>query len=241
MAQNVLVKGNQVFLTDFDIGRDWSELGHSTTEGPATKTLLYCAPEVAAERPRKSSSDIWSMGCVFVEIWSILCGETLAALSNHLETSGSFSTHYYQNTGALADWCNSILARSGDEGLDRPHVWVTSMLKEVPHERWTIQHLSDRIQETNVDPHVSFKFSSHCCADEDDISMAHSSDYQPESTDTQKPQIPNLPDRCDIDEDSISDWDSDGPRAIVVRDCRHCGDANSAVLLQHDSNDFLVW
>src|SRR5271170_4962023 len=36
--QNVLVKGHQIFLTDFGISLDWSELGQSTTTGETIKT-----------------------------------------------------------------------------------------------------------------------------------------------------------------------------------------------------------
>jgi serine/threonine protein kinase len=73
--QNVLVKGYQVFLTDFGISLDWSELNQSTTSGPAIRTLHYCAPEVADFMPRNSLSDVWSLGCVFLEIWTALKGE----------------------------------------------------------------------------------------------------------------------------------------------------------------------
>jgi len=54
--QNVLVKANAVFLTDFGISFDWTEVGKSTTSGDTVRTLRYCAPEVAKFLPRNSSS-----------------------------------------------------------------------------------------------------------------------------------------------------------------------------------------
>lgn len=74
---NILVKGHHVYLADFGISLDWTDFGNSTTTGPATAvTHQYCAPEVADYFPRNSSSDIWSLGCVFLEIWTVIKGRT---------------------------------------------------------------------------------------------------------------------------------------------------------------------
>ena len=46
-----------------------TELAEDTTLGRSmTFTNAYAAPEVIAERPRNSSTDIWSLGCVFLEM-----------------------------------------------------------------------------------------------------------------------------------------------------------------------------
>ena len=67
--QNILVKQRKVYVTDFGIARDWKALGKSTTTGdvgPISKA--YAAPEVIAREPRNSSSDIWSLGCVYLDM-----------------------------------------------------------------------------------------------------------------------------------------------------------------------------
>jgi serine/threonine protein kinase len=38
------------------------------TEGPTQTTKMYMAPEVFAEKPRDSASDVYSLGCVFLEL-----------------------------------------------------------------------------------------------------------------------------------------------------------------------------
>ena len=67
--ENILVKQRKVYITDFGIARDWKALGKSTTTGdigPISKP--YAAPEVVALEPRNSSSDIWSLGCVYLDM-----------------------------------------------------------------------------------------------------------------------------------------------------------------------------
>ncbi|KAF2686666.1 kinase-like protein [Lentithecium fluviatile CBS 122367] len=106
--QNVLVKSHQVLLTDFGISRDWTELGRSTTTGPTFKTPRYFAPEVAASEPRNSSADIWSLGCIFLEIFSAMLGKTISQLNDHMTTFYSRSSCYYQNLESALEWCFAI-------------------------------------------------------------------------------------------------------------------------------------
>ena len=66
---NILVKGGSVFITDFGTSLDWTEDQLEATTGrPTAFTNTYAAPEVAEGRPRDRSADIWSLGCVFLEI-----------------------------------------------------------------------------------------------------------------------------------------------------------------------------
>ena len=93
----MLVKSGYVFLTDFGTSLDWIELGHSTTTGPTSMTPRYCALEVAEYSARNSSADIWSLGCVFLEIWTVLKRETTQALKAHLTSTGAITSCYCRN------------------------------------------------------------------------------------------------------------------------------------------------
>jgi serine/threonine protein kinase len=67
--QNILLKNHTVLITDFGTARDWSEESHSTTTGKvAAYTAGYAAPEVVNWDPRNSSSDIYSLGCVYLDM-----------------------------------------------------------------------------------------------------------------------------------------------------------------------------
>ena len=66
---NILVKDYQVYITDFGLALDWTELsGETTTGAPKIYTHAYAAPEVALSGKRNTKSDIWSLGCVFLDI-----------------------------------------------------------------------------------------------------------------------------------------------------------------------------
>ncbi|KAH7345915.1 kinase-like domain-containing protein [Pyrenochaeta sp. MPI-SDFR-AT-0127] len=71
--QNILIHQGSVIYTDFGLSYDFGDIGQSTTTGlPQGITRRYCAPEVADWGSRNSKSDIFSLGCVFIEIHSAL-------------------------------------------------------------------------------------------------------------------------------------------------------------------------
>ena len=165
---NVLVRGHQVFLTDFGISLDWSELDQSTTTGLTVKTPRYCAPEVADHRPRNSLSDLWSLGCVFLEIWTLLKGETVDALFEYLSHQGSKYTSYHLNCDSSLEWCTSLEGRARNTDENPPLSWIRGMLQLDQEKRWTAQMLVDRIQEVNDCPDYRYAFSGVCCISEND-------------------------------------------------------------------------
>jgi serine/threonine protein kinase len=66
---NILINNGTVLITDFGIALDWTDLGQDTTTGkPEAYTNSYVAPEVAAAKPRNVAADVWSLGCVFMDI-----------------------------------------------------------------------------------------------------------------------------------------------------------------------------
>jgi serine/threonine protein kinase len=70
--QNILVHQGSVIYTDFGYSLDSSHLSHSTTEGqPDSLTRRYSAPEVHEHGERNSSSDVFSLGCVYLELLAV--------------------------------------------------------------------------------------------------------------------------------------------------------------------------
>ncbi|OCK90737.1 kinase-like protein [Cenococcum geophilum 1.58] len=163
--QNVLVKTNAVFLTDFGISFDWTEVGKSTTSGDTIRTLRYCAPEVAKFLPRNSSSDMWSLGCVFLEIWTVLKEESVSRLYTHLEGPGSVLSHYYLNPSGVSSWL-SILGSKGLNSDNAPRSWISNLMQEDQKARWTAHMLLEAIVEVNSDPETKYIFSGLCCIDD---------------------------------------------------------------------------
>ncbi|KAH7345916.1 kinase-like domain-containing protein, partial [Pyrenochaeta sp. MPI-SDFR-AT-0127] len=71
--QNILIHQNSVLYSDFGLSYDFGDAGQSTTTGPVYGlTQRYCAPEVAAGESRNSKSDVFSLGCVYIEMYAAL-------------------------------------------------------------------------------------------------------------------------------------------------------------------------
>jgi ankyrin repeat protein len=124
---NILVKGERVYLADFGISLDWLSSTRSTTTEDSAKTLLYCAPEVAQLKPRNSSSDIWSLGCVFLEITTVLAGFEVEDMRLFFRKTNDDSL-FYNNVTVIPDWFDTLRSKSGSE-YDAPLEWVTEMLQ----------------------------------------------------------------------------------------------------------------
>ncbi|GAB1315812.1 non-specific serine/threonine protein kinase [Madurella fahalii] len=60
-------------LTDFGLSKHFEAGQYS--EGPTLKTLKYADPEAVHETSRDVSSDIFSLGCVFLEMATVLLGK----------------------------------------------------------------------------------------------------------------------------------------------------------------------
>ncbi|KAH8730750.1 kinase-like domain-containing protein, partial [Phaeosphaeriaceae sp. PMI808] len=70
---NILIHRGSVIFTDFGVSHDFNELDTTSTEGPVTGfTRRYCAPEVLNHGKRGISADIYSLGCVFLEVLAAL-------------------------------------------------------------------------------------------------------------------------------------------------------------------------
>jgi serine/threonine protein kinase len=62
----------KIYIADFGISRSYENLDAIETEGPTMFTPKYAAPEVVDKQKRGLSADIFSLGCVIVEIVTTL-------------------------------------------------------------------------------------------------------------------------------------------------------------------------
>ncbi|KAL1842923.1 hypothetical protein VTJ49DRAFT_3711 [Mycothermus thermophilus] len=92
-------------LTDFGLSKHFEFGQHS--EGPTPKTLKYADPEAVHESRRDERSDVFSLGCVFLEMATVLLGrpamfaeEQLAASSadDHQSLSSRSSDFMYSES-----------------------------------------------------------------------------------------------------------------------------------------------
>ena len=105
------MKGDKVYLTDFGISLNWESLSGSTTTDDSGKTWLYCAPKVAYHQKRNSSSDIWSLGCVFLEITTVLAGLKIGDLQSYFrEENGNY--RFCTNIDMIPGWVERLKSNS---------------------------------------------------------------------------------------------------------------------------------
>lgn len=166
---NILVKGPTVYLADFGISLDWEHLSRSTTTEDSAKTLMYCAPEVAAEfQKRNSSSDIWSLGCVFLEMLTVVKGFSINDLRIAFR-SNSETRAFYKNVRIAHGWLYTKLHDSVPKHQKTVAQWTLSMLLEDPDARpkaITLSHGLGSYKANGVD--APNPYCGECCVLEDD-------------------------------------------------------------------------
>ncbi|KAI9747646.1 MAG: target of Sbf, partial [Chaenotheca gracillima] len=130
---NILVKGTQVLFTDFGSSKGFGEeVTMQTGGGSRMKTKLYAAPEVGAGRPRGKPSDIYSLGCVFAEMFTVLVGQNLADFESCRGMGGSTAYHIYQNE--TLRWLIYLRALSVRSKIDQSYLreaWTTLELTKI--------------------------------------------------------------------------------------------------------------
>lgn len=123
-----------ILFCDFGSALDAENLENAQTEGyPRKRTRRYLSPEAARSEPRDEASDVWSLGCVFLEILTVLQGSTITKLLQFVNESatrkgsGQDTDCYWQvaDLGALDEWLSSIR-----KGMDFEEVtsWATKMV-----------------------------------------------------------------------------------------------------------------
>lgn len=165
---NILIKNDQVYFTDFGTSLDWSGRDNSVTETASPTTPRYCAPEVMAYIERNTASDIWSFGCVFLEMWTVLKHRTIKDLRAHMMTQGTKVEGYHSNLEAIASWIALLQQLPGPSSDLLPVDWILNMLQEKPVARWNIHTLDNRIGEASFESSTQHTFKGLCCLEMED-------------------------------------------------------------------------
>ena len=122
--RNILIKERSVFLADFGSGHSFYLEENSTTEGPSYgHTRMYSAPEVIAEEKRNRAADIFSLGCVFSEILTIMMGKRVEDFHQYRvrkygERSSVGSWGYYATLDMVEKWFSNYNSAPTLENLN---------------------------------------------------------------------------------------------------------------------------
>lgn len=161
-----------VYLADFGLSRSFASQDHSQTDGPTAKTPKYCAPEVYEHDSRGRSADIFSLGCVFTEIVTILEYRTLDEFSDYRRAEGGDES-FHKNLEKVVTWLNSEVSPCrpvppwDPRGLSRKlsgRVDITlRMLARDPAQRPTATELTNLLDKIDDDPRPGIPKRPLCC------------------------------------------------------------------------------
>jgi tetratricopeptide (TPR) repeat protein len=165
---NILVNRGNVLITDFGLSFDFTDANGSTTMSMVNAmTPRYCAPEVALQEPRNTSSDIWSLGVVFLEMVVVLKDKTIEYMENFFKEHGSKQAYVRTNTAALLELV-AELEGVGSLCDNRALGWIQRMLLTEQQLRPTAASLVASITASDKDRRESTVFCGICCLSPDD-------------------------------------------------------------------------
>jgi serine/threonine protein kinase len=141
---NIIIKGLKIFLADFGLARDFTEYETSKTSNNATcGTLVYRAPEVKPGNPRGSQADVFSLGCVFSEMFSVYCRRSLAEYQQArcvpMVSSENGSVAFRDALQNVDDWLHRLQKNARDAVSNVLIIQMSQMLRENPDHRPTAQ------------------------------------------------------------------------------------------------------
>jgi serine/threonine protein kinase len=151
---NILVKrgsfrsGYRVYIADFGISKSFSSLDHSQTDDPIPRTPKYCAPEVWERVMYGRAADIFSLGCVFTEMLTVLAGQDLDEFADFRSQGGEGKGAFRESLSEVTVWMRRIQLILDKEKYRfpwsgvRPSVDVVlAMLEERPERRRLWEHI----------------------------------------------------------------------------------------------------
>jgi len=154
---NILVYNGTLVFTDFGYSNDFSGKITSLTDGDRpVGTRDWNAPEVEARRPRGCSTDVFSLGCVLLEIWSVLSGRSPGD-----RDSFTCMRPYHEKLKEIHTW----IGRKKSSGLPAARIfWLEAcqfMLAKEARKRPRMTNVLIRFGEERAQDPASF--STMCC------------------------------------------------------------------------------
>lgn len=174
--QNILIrqnlvqedwKGWRVYIADFGLSCDYTAQGHSQSDERTFLTPRYCAPEVYNFELRGRAADIFSLGCVFLEIMTVLTGQHPHEFAE-FRSRESGNDAFHATLDRVALWCESYFHKGiGDTHTTSLRIdssvcaLVEKMVRMDPSQRPTASELHAFF--TGLPENDSCKTKSNCC------------------------------------------------------------------------------
>jgi hypothetical protein len=173
---NILVDNGNVLLTDFGLSLDFADAesdGGTTVSMVNGFTRKYCAPEVVMMEPRNTSSDIWSLGVVFLEMLVVLKGKTVSWMYEFLSVHGSKVKYVNSNINGTKELSKSLGEMGGDHDSE-VLVLLNQMLQKEQQSRPTAGWLVSSIITSSGMAGERTRYCGPCCAGLDEVLLTPS-------------------------------------------------------------------
>jgi serine/threonine protein kinase len=109
--QNILISGNRVLVSDFGSARRMSDgVKGETARMSSAITPMYCAPELVAREATQAitpASDIYSLGCIYLEMATVLHRQCILVFENLRGLSGGDKS-FHSNTLKSKVWIERL-------------------------------------------------------------------------------------------------------------------------------------
>jgi serine/threonine protein kinase len=130
---------------------DFSDDSVSTTTGrPSAWTIRYSAPEVLESEPRNRASDIFSLGCVLIEMVSGLHGHSLSKVKDHWKGTSNGQSSFARNPEATSSWLK-LLPDHPASGRLKPIVdFLPELLVTTRLDRPSAEKVVDRLRNLSL-------------------------------------------------------------------------------------------
>ncbi|KAJ6257609.1 Ankyrin-1 [Drechslerella dactyloides] len=158
--ENILINEHNVFLADFDCSYSWANKTRSTTNSAPTRlTHKWAAPEVLnagfqTDNRINSLADIWSLGCVFLEIATVIKRKSIVELERRIDEAPSGDSSFCANVEVVKRWMEELQEASSTHNLDNePLGWIQRMLKLDQDERPSAHRLVEMIGQAKNPSH----------------------------------------------------------------------------------------
>ena len=114
---NIVIKNYQPYLCDFGLAKDFTELDASTSSGQKVHgTVVYRAPENEANRPRARPADVFSLGCVYSEMFTVIQQKSLEEYRDVRHKAGSIA--FRGCLDKVVEWLRSFESESNNHKMD---------------------------------------------------------------------------------------------------------------------------
>ncbi len=112
---NILVKGSHIYLSDFSLAKDFTGQDTSVADDEvAAGTLRYRAPETKNNVAGGRLADVFSLGCVFIEMLTVVCGRPFEELCERQKARDKTDL-FRESLSTVEEWLREMKQKFANE------------------------------------------------------------------------------------------------------------------------------